>query len=139
MFAIAASWKRLLRRLPYPPPSPAALALPPPLEPRAGAHKRARFTICPFLPSHLRFFAALFAPWRVLPEVTPVRGVAGEAPRWNTYRDNYVTFCFATTRDFFLASVPAPRRAPIGPTPRSRTSGRVVPRPARSRRRGERA
>jgi len=48
-----------------------------------------------------------------------VRGVAGEAPRWNTYRDNYVTFCFATTRDFFLASVPAPHRAPIGPTPRN--------------------
>lgn len=53
-------------------------------------------------------------------------------PRRNTYRDNYVTFCFATARDFFLASVPASwRDGPIGPSSSGTrlASGRAVSRP----------
>lgn len=77
----------------------------------------------PVLRSSRRFFAALFAPRQVSRRVIRERGGRGPGgrgdgePRWNTYCDNYVTFCFATTRDFFLASVPTSRRTLVGSLP----------------------
>lgn len=83
------------------------------------------------------FFAVLFAPHRVLRRVIRKREGGGnmgigkdrrvrrQRARWNTYRDNYVTFCFATTRDFFLASVPASWRTRLV-LPRNLRSSRLA-------------
>lgn len=107
-----------------------------------GAHKRVHFTICP--PSPPNGFSLCFLLHTGSCGRSSVRGEhrgrqegeAGKGARWNTYRDNYVTFCFATTRDFFLASVPASWRTRLVLLPPI-ASGRVVSHPTKGRQRDE--